>query len=55
MAAGLALLAGAASATTAGAGSDTRLTNDNGTTGYTYSGGDAYAGDEVLTACSTDR
>ncbi len=57
MAAGLALLAGAASATTAGAGADTRLTNDNpGSTGYTYSGGDPVVyTDEVLTACSTDR
>jgi hypothetical protein len=56
MAAGLALLAGAASATTAGAGADTRLTNDNpGSTGYTYSGGDGAYTDEVLTACSTDR
>ena len=54
MAAGLALLAGAASATTAGAGSDTRLTNDYpGSTGYTYSGGDpgyALHTDQVLTA-----
>jgi len=42
MAAGLALLAGAASATTAGAGADTRLTNDYpGSTGYRYSGGDS--------------
>ena len=59
MAAGLVLLAGAASATTAGAGSNTRLTNDDpaapGWTGYTYSGGDGAYTDEVLAACSTDR
>jgi hypothetical protein len=63
MAAGVALLAGAASATTAGAGADTRLTNDNGAAGgYRYTGGDTTSGgvpiaytDEVLTACSADR